>query len=122
MIARVFVYGTLMPGQPRWRLLEPYAVGEHVRDQVAGRLIDTGCGYPGLVELGGASLVQGWVVALADDRLTEALDRLDEIEGTEVGLYARERVITAGGRVCWTYRYLQAADAMTDLGGVWGWV
>lgn len=119
MITAVFVYGTLMPGQPRWGHLAPYAAGEPVRDQVAGRLVDTGCGYPGLVDLGAAATAHGWVVTLEGARLAAALERLDEIEGTQVGLYVREVVATLGGRTCWTYRYLRATDDLTELPGSW---
>lgn len=119
MTPSVFVYGTLMPGQSRWDLLAPYAVGDATRDQISGRLIDTGYGYPGLIDLGADTTVHGWVVDLDNPRTSEALAYLDEIEGTAAGLYAREVVCTASGRTCWTYRYLQPAAGMRNLRGSW---
>jgi gamma-glutamylcyclotransferase (GGCT)/AIG2-like uncharacterized protein YtfP len=119
VITSVFVYGTLMPGESRWASLAPYAVGEPQRDKLAGRLVDSGCGYPGLIDLGADDAVHGWVVELDPHRTVDALAHLDEIEGTGIGLYVREFVRTFGGRTCWTYRYLHATDGMTDLRGSW---
>ena len=42
MTDRLFVYGTLAPGDEAWPVLEPWVVGEPVADAVAGRLYDTG--------------------------------------------------------------------------------
>ena len=114
MTARVFVYGTLMPGEPRWPILSPLSSSRRT-DRVAGRLIDTGYGYPGLLE--GHGQVHGWVVDLAEPDV--ALPMLDAIEGTTRGLYQRVLVTTGAGAVCWTYRYLQAKPGDCDLDGQW---
>ena len=52
--AALFVYGTLQPGQPAWPLLAAHAVGRPRRATVAGRVRDTGRGYPALLPGGPA--------------------------------------------------------------------
>jgi gamma-glutamylcyclotransferase (GGCT)/AIG2-like uncharacterized protein YtfP len=96
--ARLFVYGTLQPGQRAWHLLEPL-VDEAVRASTAGRLFDTGLGFPAL--LPGDELVPGHVVTLRDP--ASALARLDRYEGPG---YVRRR-IAVQGRPCWTYVWMR---------------
>lgn len=119
VITGVFVYGTLMPGQIRWPLLAPFSAGDPVRDAVAGRLLDTGRGYPALVDLGAPGTVTGYRIGLDPRRLEEALALLDAVEGVAAGLYERLAVDTAAGRRCWTYRYRPDPTGLADLGGVW---
>jgi gamma-glutamylcyclotransferase (GGCT)/AIG2-like uncharacterized protein YtfP len=114
----VFVYGTLMPGQVRWPQLAPYAAAPVSQDQVGGRLVDTGSGYPGLLPEDTGE-VHGFVVELQPALEDIALRRLDEVEGTDVGLYRRVQVKTASGRTCWTYELLVFEPWMPDLGGRW---
>lgn len=116
-MASVFVYGTLMPGQPRWPFLSEFVVAQPVPDSITGRLLDTGCGYPGLID--GRGSVHGWSVDLDPRRVTRALEVLDAIEGTEVGLYRRIRVRTRSGVDCWTYLYLDDSEGLRDLRGRW---
>lgn len=98
--ARLFVYGTLMPGQPRWPLLEPYAAGPPAAAIVRGRLWDTGRGFPALDP--GEDDVPGVVVDLRPELRDDALASMDEVEGTARGLYRRSRV-DVDGATAWTY-------------------
>ncbi|MGH3463334.1 MAG: gamma-glutamylcyclotransferase, partial [Kribbellaceae bacterium] len=67
----MFVYGTLLPGQERWPLLEPYAVGSHPAS-VTGQLYDTGRGYPcALFDRPGS--IPGAIVELDPAQLDAAL-------------------------------------------------
>ena len=115
----VFTYGTLMPGQPRWPQLEPYAVGRGKSDSVQGVLLDTGYGYPALIDLGASSVTLGVVVDLDPLMLAQALRAMDAIEGTSSGLYRRVQVTTLAGKTVWTYEFLQAQPGMTVLEGRW---
>ena len=115
----VFTYGTLMPGQSRWSQLEPYAVGRGEDDSVQGVLIDTGHGYPALIDLGAGSLTHGIVVDLDPLLLAQALRMMDAIEGTASGLYRRVQVTTLTGKSVWTYEFLHAQPEMTVLAGRW---
>ena len=119
MISSVFVYGTLMPGQPRWAAVDEASAGAPVRDSIRGRLFDTGSGYPALVTADRHSTVKGWRVLIEKSALVATLAYIDEIEGTDVGLYRRIAVDTDSGVPCWTYEYLQPTAEMPDLGGRW---
>lgn len=102
--SRVFVYGTLMPGEPLWPALAPFAVAwEEV--SAAGRVWDTGNGYPG-VFFDGAGAVPGVPVAL--------LDGIEE-EGT---LYRRVQVATTGGPA-WAYEWLGPTAGLSPLPDGW---
>jgi gamma-glutamylcyclotransferase (GGCT)/AIG2-like uncharacterized protein YtfP len=94
MVRHVFVYGTLMPGQNRWSALAEWTEGTASHDHITGQLFDTGNGYPAAT-IGSAGLIPGFTVPLAAESLSRALDALDEIEGTSIGLYRRVEVMTA---------------------------
>jgi gamma-glutamylcyclotransferase (GGCT)/AIG2-like uncharacterized protein YtfP len=103
-IARLFVYGTLMPGEERWRLLEPLAgPGEPEAATADGLLYRTPYGWPAAA-FGPAHprAVPGLVVTLRDPG--RALLILDEVEGTGTGLFERRLVATSAGQ-CWAYHW-----------------
>lgn len=110
---RVFVYGTLQPGDTAWHLIEPMVVGEPRRARMPGTLYDTGQGYPAL-RLGGDTEVPGWVLRLRDP--ATCLATLDSYEGDE---YRRVRITLPGGEVCWTYVWIEAVDGMSVLREGW---
>ena len=87
--ARVFVYGTLQPGAPAWWRLAP-AARRTWPARAAGRVHDTGRGYPALVRDPQAvtGLAHGHVVELDDPVAT--LPALDAYEGPD---YRRERIV-----------------------------
>ena len=115
-VDRLFVYGTLMPGEPRWPALAPFALAWE-RATAAGRIWDTGHGYPAVRFDGAAGAVPGVVVRIDPARATEAVALLDEIE--EVGvLYRRVEVATTGGPAH-AYEWLGATDGFTPLPGGW---
>jgi len=118
-VTLVFVYGTLMPGHVRWPVLAPFVACQPQRDRVRGLLVDTGAGYPGLVDVGCSRWVHGWRVELRPGNTDRALTTLDAVEGTAVGLYRRMEVMTANGMRCWTYEYLHGTPDLLDLNGRW---
>ena len=79
----LFVYGTLRPGEVRWRHLAPYVVGEGRAASVAGELYDTGLGYPAAM-FGGEGRILGRVYPMDDDTLHAALAHLDEVDRKSV--------------------------------------
>jgi gamma-glutamylcyclotransferase (GGCT)/AIG2-like uncharacterized protein YtfP len=89
--ARVFVYGTLQPGASAWWRLAP-AARRTWPALAAGRVHDTGRGYPALVRnptaVADGVLAHGHVVELDDPVAT--LPALDAYEGPD---YRRERVV-----------------------------
>src|SRR3954454_15419889 len=72
----VFVYGTLLPTESRWPLLEPYAVAARPAT-VAGRLFDSGRGYPCAL-FSGPGTIPGAVVELEPGDVERVLVLLDE--------------------------------------------
>lgn len=114
--ARLFVYGTLMPGEPLWPALAPFAVAwDEV--SVAGRIWDTGHGYPAVRFDPAGGAVPGVLVALDPGRLAAAIDVLDGIE-EEGSLYRRVEVSTSGGPA-WAYEWLGPTAGLTLLPEGW---
>lgn len=101
---QVFVYGTLMPGQPRWPALQPFAMGVRP-DTVPGRLYRTPYGWPAADFRPSSALVPGVVVAIHRNKTADALSTLDAIEGVDSGLFTRRGVLTSQGSQCWAYQW-----------------
>ena len=118
-VDRLFVYGTLKPGQSRWPALAPFVdpLEPPVAAEVEGELWATPWGWPALMP--GTGSVRGVLVALHLDRVKEALARLDEIEGVDTGLFERVATKTRGGTVCSMYVWPRDTDGFTLLGGEW---
>ena len=113
---RLFVYGTLMPGEPLWPALAPFAVAW---DEVsaAGTIWDTGYGFPAVRFDVAGGAVPGVLVTLDPDRLAAAIDLLDGIE-EEGSLYRRVEVPTSGGPA-WAYEWLGPTTGLTQLPDGW---
>ena len=114
--ARLFVYGTLMPDQPLWPVLEPYAVA-WVQVYVPGEIWDTGLGFPAVRFDPSAPGVPGVVVAIAPGRVAEALAVLDRVED-EGRLYRRTVVETPAGPA-YAYEWLGPTEGLRRLAGGW---
>ena len=120
MVTELFVYGTLLPGDVRWPLLERYVTGEGTPDAVAGLLYDTGLDYPAAVFNKSASaLIYGRRYSLRLDSIEEALIELDFEEDTVDGLYTRVEVTTRNGTRCWAYAYGTGLDLTPIPSGNW---
>lgn len=118
VIAQLFAYGTLLPGEPRWSFLAQFVDGQGAIDAVAGDLFDTGEGYPAAV-FGSAATIHGRVFDLVADRLDAALATLDEVEGAVDGLYHRVELTTAGGCTVWAYQYGGGLALRPIVSGSW---
>ncbi len=107
---RLFVYGTLLPGESNYGLIE-----RHVRSArsgcIGGMLVDLGA-FPALIP--GDGLVRGVMLELD----TEAMAITDRLEGYHPGddhsLYVRKEVMAQlddGEQVAaWTYEYSDARN------------
>jgi gamma-glutamylcyclotransferase (GGCT)/AIG2-like uncharacterized protein YtfP len=112
----LFVYGTLMPGEPLWPALAPFATAWD-EGTAAGRIWDTGHGYPAVrFDLAGDT-VPGVLVSLDPDRLAAAIALLDEIE-EEGRLYRRVEVSTSAGPA-WAYEWLGPTSGLAPLPDGW---
>ena len=103
-ISHLFVYGTLQPGDARWPILAPYVADSGVADRVAGRVHDTGCGYPAAI-FGPDGTIVGRTYQLREELLDKALAVLDEEESSVPGGYRRVVVTTSAGTPAWAYEY-----------------
>jgi gamma-glutamylaminecyclotransferase len=111
----VFVYGTLKRGGVNHQALAGQRLVAEARTEPGFRLylLD---GYPGMVAAAAGGLsISGelWEVDGA------ALERLDELEGTASGLYARVAVRLLpphAGLPVETYLYRRSIEGRTDLG------
>jgi gamma-glutamylcyclotransferase (GGCT)/AIG2-like uncharacterized protein YtfP len=111
--AKLFVYGTLMPGRLRWPILAPFA-NCHRPALVSGRLYDSGNGWPVAV-FGPEGVIPGVLVDLDPSRVDEALPILDEVEGTATDLLRRIEVVTADGDRAWTYHCPHVVDGLAPI-------
>jgi gamma-glutamylcyclotransferase (GGCT)/AIG2-like uncharacterized protein YtfP len=113
MTPLLFVYGTLLPGQPQWSLLSRYVTDHGWEAAVRGRLFDTGLGYP-VADLkehtDPTHIVHGRCVYLLEATAQMALDALDRYEDVHLGLYERLEVTTSVGQAAWSYSLGAAAD------------
>jgi gamma-glutamylcyclotransferase (GGCT)/AIG2-like uncharacterized protein YtfP len=108
---RLFVYGTLLPDQPQWALLRRYVTDHGWDTAVAGRLFDTGHGYPVAdfeparltVSAPATDQVIGRAFTLLHTTSQVALTALDSYEEVDRGLYRRALVTTIDGTRCWAY-------------------
>jgi len=116
----LFVYGTLMPGDVRWPILERFVVDDGTPDRVLGRLFDTGLDYPAAIFDGSDD---AWVLGrryrLDPERLAEGLEVLDIEEDTVDGLYRRVVVTTETGTTAWAYAYGTGLDLTPIPSGDW---
>ena len=117
---RLFVYGTLLSGQPNARLLAgaaclgPAATTARFHLLDCSQLADYGC-FPGL-RAGGDASVKGELY-LVDDGQLAALDRF---EG-HPDLFTRREIDLAGGGRAWAYMVPGArfSEARLIPGGDW---
>lgn len=112
------MYGTLLPGEVRWHLLEPYVVDEGPPDTAAGTLYDTRLEYPAAV-FGGDGTIVGCTFEIAPEFHDDCMEHLDIVEGTVGGLYSRIVVTTGHGIEAWTYQYGGGLDLTPIPSGDW---
>ena len=119
MIAHLFVYGTLRPGQQRWPFLAPFVTDEGRDATASGALYDTGNDYPA-ARFDRPGTIHGRVYPVHLDRLGEALELLDEVEGAVVDLFRRVAITTSIGVEAWAYEYCGETAFPSIASGRWG--
>lgn len=118
----MFVYGTLRPGDVRWKFLKPFVVDEGWDDTMRGRLFDTGLDYPaavldGRAEAGG--IIIGRTYTLRSGSVDQCLQVLDAEESSVVGAYRRVLATTGHGAPAWIYEYGDGLDLVPIESGNW---
>jgi len=124
----LFIYGTLMRGECRFKILERDCGIQDIQEATArGRLLDLGA-YPGMVEAGHSeSSVRGEVCTLRDpEKALGILDEVEEFLGWNRSPSMYERVLISvcrsdGSRqVAWTYRLAEVPSFAQEIsGGDW---
>ncbi len=116
----LFVYGTLLPGQPNYALLQGYVMAHEPAWFENGRLYDMGY-YPMMVEQPGC-IVKGAVLTLHPRTYEQIINNLDSLEGYNPlnladSMYHRlPRVVkTANGRSLAVWVYLVQTHQVTGL-------
>ncbi len=117
-ITHLFVYGTLRPGDVRWRLLSPFVLDDGTADSVAGAVFDTGFDYPAAL-FDGSGTVRGRTYALRPTTIAACLAALDHEENTVGGDYRRVMVTTGRGIVAWAYEYGSGLELTRIASGDW---
>jgi gamma-glutamylcyclotransferase (GGCT)/AIG2-like uncharacterized protein YtfP len=120
---RVFVYGTLKPGQSNYLRYCGDRVIQSQEALVKGKLFDLPLGYPAMVP--GEDWVRGYLLCFQDPTILQELDELED--------YASDRHPPENEyERCWVevfdlqeyplgtaWAYLMASTKVVDLGGVY---
>jgi gamma-glutamylcyclotransferase (GGCT)/AIG2-like uncharacterized protein YtfP len=119
---RVFVYGTLKPGE---RYYSQYCQGRVVESCAAiayGHLYDLPFGYPAMIS--GDRPIQGYVLTFADATTWHDLDELEDYnpnrpsEENEYDRYQIEVFSLAGESMGCAWAYLMTLERVQKIGGV----
>lgn len=120
---RVFVYGTLKPGEVNY---QRYCLGKVTAQQDAiaqGQLFDLPFGYPAMTR--GENFVQGVLLTLSDPSVLQALDRLegyDPARSLEHNEYERRQVEVFspdGESFGMAWAYFMSVERVKAIGGRW---
>ncbi|BAZ68144.1 MAG: gamma-glutamylcyclotransferase [Pelatocladus maniniholoensis HA4357-MV3] len=121
-LLRVFVYGTLKPGEANYQNYCDRKVVNATKAYVLGKLFDLPQGYPAMTS--GDSPVYGY---LLEFDLPEVLVELDDLEDyhparpVPENLYNRQQIEVydfQGRSLCWAWAYLMTPEMVDNLGGV----
>ncbi|MBE8997602.1 gamma-glutamylcyclotransferase [Nostoc sp. LEGE 12447] len=121
-LVRVFVYGTLKPGEANYK---KYCAGKVVdvkRVFVEGRLFALPMGYPAMTL--GNSKVYGYLLSFPNTRILNELDVLENYQPTRQpseDLYNRQIIEVYKPQslfLGWAWVYLMALEQVAQLGGL----
>jgi len=128
-LLKIFVYGTLKPGEKNYQLYCANTVTA-VQEAIAyGKLYDLPMGYPAAI-FPAAYLVRGYLLAFTDTRVLQSLDELEDYDPNQLisqNHYERHQIevydsnFSSLGKV-WTYSMNQ--QQIDAYGGVFisdGW-
>jgi gamma-glutamylaminecyclotransferase len=114
-MTNLFVYGTLKRGGSNEQFLAGQRFISEARTRALFRLFELD-GYPGMVAVETAGLSIGGEIWEVN---AECLQRLDDLEGTAIGLYRRAAIPLLpphDGMVVEGYLYLLSVAGRSDLG------
>jgi len=121
-LVRVFVYGTLKPGEANY---QKYCAKKVISAEPAttrGQLFALPMGYPAMTL--GDNLVHGYLLSFADSRILSGLDELEDYQPTRQiseNLYNRQQVEVFNLKeisLAWAWVYLMTPDRVSQIGGI----
>ncbi len=119
---KVFVYGTLKPGEINYQRYCAGAVVEAQKAIAFGQLFDLSLDYPAMTD--GESPVYGFVLTFADPDILNVLDELEDYDSRrtpEANEYQRQQIETydlSGQALGLAWVYLMTIERVQRLEGV----
>ncbi len=121
MTLKVFVYGTLKPGERNYPIYCQDKVIEAIRAYTHGQLYHLSLGYPAMIV--GTQKVQGYLLTLADETVLEKLDYLEDyhpLRSPQDNHYSRQTLSIyslTGETLGDAWGYLMTVQKIQQLGG-----
>lgn len=121
-LVRVFVYGTLKPGEANYKRYCINKVVNVERATVQGKLFTLPVGYPAMTP--GVSQVHGYLLSFADSDILQELDELEDYQPTRQvseNLYIRQfmEVFDLQGKsLAGAWVYCMTPDRVIQIGGI----
>lgn len=119
---RVFVYGTLKPGEASYSIYCSHKVVDAQRAVALGELFALPMGYPAMIT--GEDAVHGYLLSFADRSILHALDELEDYQPTRQNsenLYNRQEIEIynlQGLFFGYAWVYLMSLEQVHHLGGI----
>jgi gamma-glutamylcyclotransferase (GGCT)/AIG2-like uncharacterized protein YtfP len=119
---KVFVYGTLKPGEYNYQYFCAGKVVEEKKAIAFGQLFDLSLGYPAMTF--GENAVQGFLLTFADPAILSLLDELEDYDphrSLEENEYYRQQVeiyTPEGEALGLAWAYLMTSEQVQHLEGV----
>ncbi|MGK7874413.1 MAG: gamma-glutamylcyclotransferase [Xenococcaceae cyanobacterium] len=122
MLLKVFVYGTLKPGEANYQYYCAGKVIEATRAYALGQLFHLPPGYPAMTP--GNSRVEGFLLTLADSAVLEILDELEGYHpqrSPQENQYYRQKILVynlSGKPLGKAWGYFMTSEQVRQLGGI----
>lgn len=121
-MVKVFVYGTLKPGEANYQRYCAGKVVETTKAIAQGKLFALPMGYPAITP--GDSAVHGYLLSLTHLDVLRALDDLEDYHPARAAsenLYNRKQIETyhpQGNSLGWAWVYIMTEELALQLGGL----
>jgi gamma-glutamylcyclotransferase (GGCT)/AIG2-like uncharacterized protein YtfP len=121
-VVKVFVYGTLKPGEANYQRYCAGKVVETTKAIAQGKLFALPMGYPAMTP--GDSTVHGYLLSLTNLDVLNALDELEDYHPARAAsenLYNRKQIETynpQGNSLGWAWVYIMTQELVLQLEGV----
>jgi gamma-glutamylcyclotransferase (GGCT)/AIG2-like uncharacterized protein YtfP len=119
-LLRVFVYGTLKPGEANYQKYCAKKVISAERATTRGQLFALPMGYPAMTL--GDSLIHGYLLSFADSGILSGLDELEDYQPSRQiseNLYNRQQVEVFNLKeISLAWVYLMTPDRVNQIGGI----